>query len=84
MLGRHNARNASPNSGGRAALGFRRITLVRAWTDPPVTRFEVDGVVHRYPVTRPVTAAMAARLVASGVPLVVRSGPVERAEVPSC
>lgn len=55
-----------------ADLGFRRVVLVRAWTGPDQTRFEVDGVVHRYPVTLPVTAAMASRLVAAGVPLVVR------------
>jgi hypothetical protein len=41
-------------------------------TGPTGTHFEVDGVVHRHPVTRSVSAGMANRLVAAGVPLVLR------------
>ena len=53
-------------------LGFRRIAAVRMWRSESSYRFEVDGVVHRHPVTRPVSAATASRLVAGGVPFVVR------------
>lgn len=71
MLGRPNTRSASPDS--RALdLGFRRIWAVRVWTGGGPTRYEVEGVVHRHPVTRAVTAGMATRLVAAGVPVVIR------------
>jgi len=68
-------RGPAGGHGGRpaAALGFRRIALVRAWVGPAGSRYEVDGVVHRYPVTRAVSAGIASRLVASGVPLVCRA-----------
>lgn len=54
-------------------LGFKHLWAVRVWTggDEP-TRYEVEGVVHRHPVTRPVTATMATRLVAAGVPVIIR------------
>lgn len=56
----------------RPDLGFRQITLVRAWTGDGAPCFEVDGIVHRHPVTRPVTPGIAFRLIASGIRLVVR------------
>lgn len=72
MLGRPNTRSASRDSRS-LDLGFKRIWAVRVWTggDGP-TRYEVQGVVYRHPVTRPVTAGMATRLVAAGVPVVIR------------
>lgn len=69
-LGRPNTRSESPES-GRLDLGFKRIWAVRAWTGRGPTCFEVEGTVHRHPVTRPVTASMATRLVADGVPLLI-------------
>lgn len=71
MLGRPNDRDASPRS-GLPDLGFRHLAAVRVWTGDGPDRFEVDGIVRRHPVTRPVTASLAARLVAHGVPLVIR------------
>lgn len=53
-------------------LGFKRILAVRVWTGAGPTRYEVEGVVRRLPVTRPVTARIATRLVAAGVPLMIR------------
>lgn len=64
-------------------LGFRHVTLVRAWVGDGSTRFEVDGIAHRLPVTRAVPAAVAARLVAAGVPLVTRHG-ASGPTVPAC
>ena len=71
MLGAPNFQSASPTSAG-IDLGFRRVAAVRMWTGDGEPSFEVDGVVHRPPVTRPVAARMAAALVARGVPLVRR------------
>jgi hypothetical protein len=51
------------------------VSLVRVITGTHRTRFEAEGVVHRYPITRPVTAGMASRLAADGVPVVVRGVP---------
>ena len=77
----------APNTAGagsaRAELGFRHVTLVRAWVGGAATRFEVDGIVHRLPVTRCVPAGVAARLVAAGVPLVTRDGS-RGTDVPAC
>lgn len=71
MLGTPNATAASPEL-RVPDLGFKRIWAVRVWTGAGPARFEVEGVVHRRPVTRPVTGRLAARLVAAGVPVVVR------------
>lgn len=71
MLGRANRRSASPES-RPFDLGFKRIWAVRMSTGVGPPRYEVEGVVHRHPVRRPVTAAMATRLVAAGVPLLIR------------
>lgn len=71
MLGRPNTRSASPRSPS-LDLGFKRIWAVRVWTGAGPTRYEVKGVVHRHPVTRPVTAGMATLLIAAGVPVVIR------------
>ncbi|GIU84909.1 MAG: hypothetical protein KatS3mg008_1684 [Acidimicrobiales bacterium] len=47
--------------------------MVRVWTRRGVpVRHEVEGVSHRKVVCRQVSASLAARLVGSGVPLVVR------------
>ncbi len=52
-------RNKSPAALVRdpIGLGFRRIWAVRVWTGGGPPRYEIDGVVHRLPVTRSVTAA---------------------------
>jgi hypothetical protein len=71
MLGRPNTGSAGLES-PKPDLGFKRIWAVRVSTGVGPARYEVEGVVHRHPVTRPVTAAMATRLVAAGVPLLTR------------
>lgn len=71
MLGAPNTSGASPKS-RNLDLGFKRIWAVRAWASAGRTRYEVEGVVHRRPVTVTVTAAIATQLVATGIPLVIR------------
>lgn len=80
MSGRLHEAGASPDA-KVPELGFRRVTAVRVWAGTEPVRYEIDGVVHRRPVTQPVTAGLAARLVAAGVPLVTRrsGGTSERA-----
>lgn len=71
MLGTPNAGNASPDV-LPLDLGFKRIWSVRVFTGGAGgSRYEVEGVVHRQPVTQPITPRMAAHLVADGVPLVI-------------
>lgn len=70
MLGIPNAADASPDL-LPLDLGFKRIWAVRAVTGAGATRFEVDGVVHRHPVTQPITPRMATHLVAAGIPLMI-------------
>jgi len=55
--------------GNGATLGFRRIDLVRIVVDGECTTAEVTGVVHRYPRTKRISLATAARLVAAGAPM---------------
>jgi hypothetical protein len=50
-------------------LGFRRIECVRILVDGERTTAEVTGVVHRYPRTKRIPVATAARLIAAGAPL---------------
>ena len=71
MLGPSNTWDASPDV-LPLDLGFKRIWSVRVITGGPGgSRYEVEGVVHRHPVTQPITQRMAAHLVAEGVPLVI-------------
>jgi hypothetical protein len=68
---------ALPATGRQRAadrIGLRRVDWVRISVDGsrgPV-RAEAMGVGHRLPLARPVTMALAAELIASGTPSVVR------------
>ena len=75
MLGTPN-REAERHGSASLDLGFRRIWAVRVERGADRTRYEVEGVVHRHPVRRAVTAAMAARLADAGVPVLVRHAAV--------
>lgn len=62
-------------SGGpvpEAMLGFRRIDAVRLVVTDDHVRAEVLGVTHRLPRTLTVSLRLAQRLIARGVPVVVR------------
>ena len=60
---------------GDAAVrtGLRRVDWVRLIEDGGRYRAEVVGVGFRLPSTRPISLALAAELIASGVPHVTRS-----------
>ena len=57
-------------------LGMRRIVCVRVLVGASPVRYEVVGMADRLPVVRPVPRRVAAALIASGVPSVVRRRPV--------
>ena len=60
----------------RPELGMRRIVCVRVLVGGLPVRYEVVGMADRLPVVRPVPRRLAAALIASGVPSVVRRRPV--------
>lgn len=56
--------------------GLRRVEWVRLeLVNGRPTRAEAVGVAHRLPVTVPISLRQAARLVAGGIPVVVRRPP---------
>jgi hypothetical protein len=71
-LGR--SRESAASSGDAAArTGLRRVDWVRLVEDGGRYRAEAVGVGFRLPVTCPISLALAAELIASGVPHVTRS-----------
>lgn len=54
---------------------MRRVAWVRITIETTAVRAEVVGVGHRLPVTRRVPLAVAAALVADGIPSVARHNP---------
>jgi hypothetical protein len=56
-----------------ARTGLRRVDWVRLIEDAGRYRAEVVGVAFRLPVTCPISPALAAELIAAGVPHVNRS-----------
>lgn len=51
-------------------LGLRRIDWIRMRTGATGTTFEVVGIAHRHPVSKPIGESAVAALVERGVPLV--------------
>jgi hypothetical protein len=71
-LGESRERAASA-SDATARTGLRRVDWVRLVEDGGRYQAEVVGVGFRLPVTCPISLALAAELIASGVPHVTRS-----------
>jgi len=61
------------SSGAAPVAGLRRVDWVRLFVDHGQLQAEAVGVGFRLPVTCPISLAVAARLIASGVPHVTCS-----------
>jgi hypothetical protein len=68
-----------PSRDAASRTGLRRVDWVRLIEDDGSFRAEVVGEGFRLPVSRPIPLALAAELIASGVPHVTRTAAPDRA-----